>query len=116
MSSCGAGRTGGNTDDRPSQQARTAPLGHERVRGAGAARTRGGRKGRPPARRLPAAPLLRQVELRGGVTALGSRRRDADLALIERAARDGSITIWMADHLAVTLLGLTLWDLWPEID
>jgi hypothetical protein len=64
--------------------------------------------------RLSAAPLLRQIELAGGVTALGSRRRDADLALLERAAREGSLTIWAADHLAVSLLGLTLWELWPD--
>lgn len=72
------------------------------------------RRGGPRIRRLPVAPLLRQIELAGGVTALGSRRRDADLALLERAARVGSLTIWAADHLAVSLLGLTLWELWPD--
>lgn len=72
------------------------------------------RGGKPKQRRLPAAPLLRQIELAGGVTALRSQRRDADLALVERAAREGSLTVWTADHLAVSLLGLTLWELWPE--
>lgn len=72
------------------------------------------RGGKPKQRRLPAAPLLRQIELAGGVTALRSQRRDADLALVERAAREGSLTVWTADHLAVSLLGLTLWELWPD--
>lgn len=70
--------------------------------------------GGPKQRRLPAAPLIRQVELAGGVAAVGSGRADADRALLERAVREGSLTLWAADHLAVTLLGLTLWDLWPD--
>ena len=34
-----------------------------------------------------------------------SRRRSSGRA-------NGTVTVWQGDHLAVRLLGLTLWDLW----
>lgn len=65
------------------------------------------------ARRLPAGPLLRQVTSRGGDAACGVFAHSAEQKALERARKDGTVTIWMADHLAVRLLGLTLWELWP---
>ncbi len=67
-------------------------------------------------RRLPAGPLLRQVELRGGKAAVGARRTTAERRLLERAEASGYMSLWAADRLAVELLGLTLWELWTAED
>lgn len=61
---------------------------------------------------VPAAPLLRQIELARGAGRLVHRLEMAEQAAIERARHEGALTINAADHLAVKLLGLTLWDLY----
>ncbi|KAA1426457.1 helix-turn-helix domain-containing protein [Nocardioides antri] len=61
--------------------------------------------------RVPAAPLLRQIELAslaGRMASLDEQEQKA----IERARHEGTLTIRAADQLAVRLLGLTLWDLY----
>ncbi|GEP38587.1 hypothetical protein NPS01_22500 [Nocardioides psychrotolerans] len=63
-------------------------------------------------RRVSAEPLLRQIALRGGDAACGVEHGSAAQKALERAREDGTVTVWTADHLAVHLLGLTLWDLW----
>ncbi len=60
--------------------------------------------------RVPAGPLLRQIELDRGDGRLVHRLGDAEQAAIERARHEGTLTIHAADQLAVRLLGLTLWD------
>ncbi len=91
-------------DDEPIPYELTA-AGWAAVRAATAPRT---------APRVPAGPLLRQIALRGGEAACGVRHRSAEQKSLERARLEGSITLWMADRLAVRLLGLTVWDLWPD--
>ena len=63
-------------------------------------------------RRLPAEPLLRLVAGRGGPSAVGARQHSAEEKALERAARDGWVTVREADALAVGLLGLTPWEVW----
>lgn len=65
---------------------------------------------------LPAGPLLRQIELHGGLAAVGVREHSAEERALSRAARDGWLTYAAADRLAVTLLGLTPWKIWPDLD
>jgi hypothetical protein len=38
----------------------------------------------------------------------------ADNKALHHAGHSGVLTVNMADRLAVRLLGLTLWHLWPE--
>lgn len=64
--------------------------------------------------RLPAAPLLRWVELLGGAAALGVEAKSAEEKALERAADEGSLTVWAADHLAVHALRMTPWEVWGE--
>lgn len=49
-----------------------------------------------------------------GDVACGVRPGSADARALERARADGTATVWMADRLAVQLLRLTIWDLWPS--
>ena len=69
---------------------------------------------RPPGPRLPAAPLLRQVALRGGPRAVGVRQSSAEEQALLRAQRSGTVTVKMGDRLAVKLLGLTAYELWGD--
>lgn len=66
-----------------------------------------------PRRVLPAAPLLRQVELRGGPAACGARQDTAELEALRLARLYGRVTRRTGDQLA-TMLGLSVWDLWPS--
>jgi excisionase family DNA binding protein len=61
---------------------------------------------------VPAVPLLRQLELRGGWAACGVRYKSADHKALERARASGWLTVRMADELTCRLLGLTLVELW----
>jgi hypothetical protein len=61
---------------------------------------------------LPAAPLLRQFDLAQYEGRLVHRLGLGEQRAIERARQEGALTINAADHLAVKLLGLTLWDLY----
>lgn len=74
-------------------------------------RTTPGPPAGPGQRRLPAAPLLRQIELAGGDDVIGVRQHTAEKRMLERARYEGTVTLWAADHMAVKL-GLTVWDLW----
>ncbi len=65
-------------------------------------------------RYLPAEPLLKQIQLGGGLYTLGVEPGSAEERAFLRARRSGRLTLWAADHLAVKLLGLTVWDLWPQ--
>lgn len=65
---------------------------------------------------LPAAPLIRQVMLRGGPGACGAWGSAALEKAWERALRDGWLTERAADELAVRLLGMVPREIWPEID
>lgn len=60
---------------------------------------------------VDAGPLLQQVALRGGPLAVGAT--ETQQKALERAGASGRLTVDQADALAVALLGLTLWDLWP---
>jgi excisionase family DNA binding protein len=62
--------------------------------------------------RLPAAPLLRLIELHGGDYELGVRIGSADKRALERARHDGWVTLATGDRLVVRLLGLTPWEVW----
>lgn len=65
--------------------------------------------------RLPARPLLRQIELRGGDYALGVRIGSAEKRALERARADGWVTESAGDHLAVHVLRMTPFEVWgPE--
>lgn len=67
--------------------------------------------------RLPVEPLEHAVSLRGGVAELGARR-DADddeshqrwvertMRSLNRARRQGWVSVWAADELCVHLLGV----------
>lgn len=70
------------------------------------------RRAREP--RVPAGPLLRAIELRGGAARCGVRPNSPEEKALERARADGTLTVWAADRLAVRLLGLTAWELWGE--
>lgn len=74
------------------------------------------RRARPGRReqRVPAEPLLRQVDLAGGDYALGVRIGSAEKRALERARHDGTLTLWAADQLAVRLLGMTPVELWGD--
>lgn len=63
-----------------------------------------------PRRTLSAAPLLRQIEVRGGAAACGIRK-GGDQEALRRARLYGRLTPRAADRLAQRL-GLTPWDLW----
>jgi excisionase family DNA binding protein len=62
--------------------------------------------------RLPAGPLLRQIELRGGVAACGVEANSTEEKAIGRAQDEGSLTLRAADHLAVRVLRMTPLELW----
>jgi hypothetical protein len=66
-----------------------------------------------PRRVLPAEPLLRQVELRGGPKACGAEQDTAELEALRLAKLYGRVTRRAGDQLAA-MLGLTMWDLWPS--
>jgi excisionase family DNA binding protein len=66
-------------------------------------------------RRLPAAPLLNAIDGAGGGAACGVRPGSAEQKALERARADGTLTIRAADRLAVRLLGITPWEMWPEV-
>lgn len=68
----------------------------------------------PRRRRLPAGPLLRLVDGRGGPAACGIRQGSADERALDRARRTGRITEDAADRLAVRLLGLVPAEIWAE--
>lgn len=89
-----------------------------RRRGGYQPSTRPRRPRRPPAgeRRLPAGPLLRQIDLAGGERALGIENRSAEYMMLLRARHRGWVSLWAADRFAVELLGLTLWELWDVDD
>ena len=70
---------------------------------------------RLPVPRVDTGPLLRQIEFRGGDSAVGVRDRIADKRALERARHDGTLTIWATDRLAVRLLGLTPLELWGHV-
>lgn len=76
-----------------------------------AGRSSGPRR-RPP--RIDAGPLLRQIALRGGDKSVGVRPGSAEYWALEDARERGAVTVWMADRLAVTLLGLTPVELWGD--
>lgn len=77
-------------------------------------RRTGGHGGRPTPARLPAAPLLRQVMLRGGPAACGVEQNSAELQALERAQKEGALTHDAADVLSVRLLGLPPVLLWGD--
>ena len=64
--------------------------------------------------RLPVAPILAQLRLRGGLYvaltaagfASGTRDRDRVEKAVERAAEEGSLTVAAADILCCTVLGV----------
>lgn len=62
--------------------------------------------------RVDAAPVLRQVALRGGPEACGAT--PTQRRALERAELSGTLLLYQADALAVGLLKMTVWDLWPE--
>lgn len=62
--------------------------------------------------RLPAGPLLRQIELRGGLRACGVMPGSPEEKAFYRAAKTGHLTIWAADRLSVGLLGMTPLEVW----
>jgi hypothetical protein len=63
--------------------------------------------------RLPAEPLLRQVQLRGGRAACGIVPGSSTARALDQAQASGQLSAEAADDLAVHVLGLTVWDLWP---
>lgn len=65
-------------------------------------------------RHLPSAPLLRQIELRGGPAACGVRQNSREQKALERAQRHGWLTVRAADELAVRLLGELPCELWGQ--
>lgn len=67
-------------------------------------------------RRLDSWPLLRQIELAGGRRACGVDQNSAEDKALDRATREGSLTVRAADHLAVRVLRRSLWELWPSYD
>ncbi len=64
--------------------------------------------------RIPAAPLLRQVELHGGRAHLGLNERTAASRAFDRARREGSLTLDAADQLAVLVLGMHPIEIWGD--
>jgi hypothetical protein len=71
---------------------------------------------RDRAQRLPTEPLLRQVRLRGGRAACGVAPESSTARRLQQAAVSGHLTVETADELAVHVLGLTVWDVWPGVD
>jgi hypothetical protein len=72
---------------------------------------------KPPCRggvRLDARPLLRQIELLGGFAAVGAARDSAERRLLERAEREGYLSLEAADRIAVRLLHMPAISLWPD--
>ena len=65
-------------------------------------------------RRLPAEPLLRRVAARGGGAACGTKLDGAVEQALQRARREGTVTVYAADLLAVRLLNLTPWEVWGD--
>jgi len=64
--------------------------------------------------RVPAAPLLRQVLLRGGDAACGVRQHSAEERALWRAREWGYLTEAAADRLSCRVLGMSVWELWPS--
>lgn len=77
-------------------------------------RRQGGHSGRPTLARVPAAPLLRQVMLRGGPAACGVEQHSAEEKALERAQEEGALTRDVADLLSVRLLALPPVLLWGD--
>jgi excisionase family DNA binding protein len=67
-----------------------------------------------PKPRVNAGPLLRQIQLRGGDAAVGVRQHSPEQKALGRAREDGTLTVWMADHLACQLLGMNPLELWGD--
>lgn len=63
--------------------------------------------------RVPAAPLLRQIILRGGDAACGVRQSSAEERALMRARSCGWLTEDAADKLACHILAMSAWELWP---
>lgn len=63
---------------------------------------------------LDARPLLRYVELRGGPASLGVRQRSPEERALSRAKTTGRVSVRLADHLAVTILGMCPLELWGD--
>lgn len=63
--------------------------------------------------RVPAAPLLRQVMLRGGDAACGVGMRSTEARALWRAREWGHLTEAAADKLACRVLRMSVWELWP---
>jgi len=64
--------------------------------------------------RVPAAPLLRQVLLRGGDAACGVRQHSAEERALARARKWGYLTEAGADKLSCSVLRMSVWELWPS--
>ncbi|HSX68769.1 helix-turn-helix domain-containing protein [Nocardioides sp.] len=82
----------------------------EVIRRCGRARVASG----PRHPRVAAAPLLRLVIARGGPGACGARGGTAAEQALVRARRQGWLTIWAADELAVRLLGMSPLEVWGD--
>lgn len=65
--------------------------------------------------RLPAGPLLRLVDARGGAAACGVRAHSAEERALLRARRSGTLTPRAADQLAVRVLGLVPGTIWQNL-
>lgn len=66
-----------------------------------------------PRRTVDAGPLLDLVAARGGPAACGVEQGSAELEALRLAKFYGRVTPRAAEQLAVGVLGLTPWDLWP---
>lgn len=64
--------------------------------------------------RVSAEPLLRLLAVRGGPAACGAGEGTAEEQALLRARRQGWVTIWAADELAVRLLGMTPLEVWGD--
>lgn len=68
-----------------------------------------------PSRAWPsvdAEPFLRLLDAWGGAQALGVQQHSAEERAIERARRDGHLTVWAADRLAAKVLRVSACEVW----
>lgn len=68
--------------------------------------------GAPILPKLPAAPLLELIELRGGIFECSPT--PADRRVFNRARASGAITVWNADRVSHSLLGLHPAEVWDD--
>lgn len=68
----------------------------------------------PRVRSVDAGPFLALLDARGGTRACGVAPRSSTERAIDRARVAGRLTHRMADRLAVEVLGLTMWEIWPD--